>query len=65
MSKTIEAGQNYKGLLVRGVKYNLLSEGYDYFNLSVGGKSVFVPRWITERNYEQEAREQEREYERE
>jgi hypothetical protein len=60
-NEIVIAGQNYKGILVRGVSYKVLDAGFDYYTLSVGGRPVNVPLWITERCLEQEARERERE----
>ena len=56
----IVAGQNYKGILVRGESYSLLENGDDYFKVSSGGRPVFVPKWVTERCLEQESREREK-----
>lgn len=55
----IYAGQSYKGILVKGEAYRLISRGYDHYCLSVGGRPTYVPLWITEKCPEQEARERE------
>jgi hypothetical protein len=60
MVREIVAGQNYKGVLVKGIGYRVLDVGFDYFTVSAGGKPVNVPKWVTERCLEQEARERER-----
>lgn len=59
---SIKAGQNYKGLLVKDSVYRVLEMGRDFFCLSVGGRPVYVPLWVTEIDWIQENAERERGY---
>ncbi len=62
--KRVTAGQNYRGLLVRGTSYRVMENGYDFYLLSVGGKPTYVPKWITEISPDDIPRDDDNSYER-
>ena len=45
----LESRTNY-GPCKKGQDYRVLNDGFDWYLISVGGKAVYVPKWVFDKD---------------